>query len=85
MLDREFEISTITLDGLKLNLARNKAGVTNWDDLRQPTDAEDEANEPEKTEKMTEPAEKSSRLGAPGPEAPKQAPGPEAPSGASRR
>jgi len=50
VLDREFEISTITLDGLKLNLARNKAGVTNWDDLRQPTDAEDEANETEEDE-----------------------------------
>ncbi len=50
VLDREFEISTITLDGLKLNLARNKAGVTNWDELRQAADAEDEANEPEEDE-----------------------------------
>jgi len=33
LLRKEVEVDTIVLDGLKLNLQRNKAGVTNWDDL----------------------------------------------------
>lgn len=33
LLRRHVEVDTIVLDGLKLNLRRNKAGVTNWDDL----------------------------------------------------
>ncbi len=47
VLDREFEISTVTLEGLKLNLARNNAGVTNWDDLRQPAGTSEEFTESE--------------------------------------
>jgi AsmA protein len=33
LLSRKVEISRIVLKGLVLNLARNKQGVTNWDDL----------------------------------------------------
>jgi len=33
LLRKEVEVDTIVLDGLKLNLQRNKAGVSNWDDL----------------------------------------------------
>ena len=33
LLRKEVEVDTIVLDGLNLSLQRNKAGVTNWDDL----------------------------------------------------
>jgi len=33
LLRKEVEVDTIVLDGLKLNLRRNKVGATNWDDL----------------------------------------------------
>lgn len=33
LLSKEIEISRIVLKGLALNLARNKQGITNWDDL----------------------------------------------------
>lgn len=33
LLRRELVIDTVRLDGLKLNLARNRDGQTNWDDL----------------------------------------------------
>ncbi len=33
LLRKELVIDTIVLDGLELNLMRNKAGVSNWDDL----------------------------------------------------
>lgn len=35
LLDREVHLDTIVLRGLQLNLTRNAAGVTNWDDLVQ--------------------------------------------------
>lgn len=37
LLRKEVEVDTIVLDGLKLNLRRNKVGVSNWDDLVTPT------------------------------------------------
>ena len=33
LLSKEVEVDTVALDGLQLNLARNKSGKTNWDDL----------------------------------------------------
>jgi len=33
LLSSEVEMDTITLDGVKVNLAKNKKGVSNWDDL----------------------------------------------------
>ena len=36
LLRKKVEVNTIVLDGLKLNLARDKNGVSNWDDLVQP-------------------------------------------------
>jgi AsmA protein len=33
LLAGDVAVGTVVLDGLKLNLARNKQGVTNWDDL----------------------------------------------------
>ncbi|WP_260294120.1 AsmA family protein [Sedimenticola hydrogenitrophicus] len=33
LLSRRLEVDTVGLDGLALNLAKSKAGVTNWDDL----------------------------------------------------
>ncbi len=47
LLERDVEISTVSLDGLKLNLAKNKAGVTNWDDLRQSGEATEESESQE--------------------------------------
>ncbi|MCP4449857.1 MAG: AsmA family protein, partial [Planctomycetes bacterium] len=35
LLKKELEVDTIGLDGVMLNLARNKSGVSNWDDLAQ--------------------------------------------------
>ncbi|MCP4996519.1 MAG: AsmA family protein, partial [Gammaproteobacteria bacterium] len=34
-LKKELEVDTIGLDGVMLNLARNKSGASNWDDLAQ--------------------------------------------------
>ena len=46
LLRKQVIIDTVLLDGLKLNLARNAAGKTNWDDLTAPTKVE---KAPEKT------------------------------------
>ncbi len=46
LLRKQVIIDTVLLDGLKLNLARNAAGKTNWDDLTSPTQVE---KTPEKT------------------------------------
>lgn len=40
LLDRQLEIATVTLRGLRLNLARDANGKTNWDDLAQPAEGE---------------------------------------------
>ncbi len=34
LLQRELVVDSVTLDGLVLNLMRNRAGTTNWQDLR---------------------------------------------------
>ncbi len=36
LLSREVVVDTIHLDGLRLNLVKNRAGKTNWDDLMAP-------------------------------------------------
>lgn len=38
LLDRKVEVSTVTLDGLKLDLAKDAGGRSNWDDLLKLTD-----------------------------------------------
>jgi AsmA protein len=43
LLDRQVQVSTVTLDGLKLDLAKDASGKTNWDDLVKPKDESPEA------------------------------------------
>lgn len=47
LLRREVEVDTLVLDGLRLNLARNAQGTSNWDDLLKRAEAEAEAGQPE--------------------------------------
>jgi len=61
LLSKEVEVSTITFKGLELNLAKNKKGLSNWDDLagkNQPKKAE------EKVVKVEEKTEAASVLAA---------------------
>lgn len=46
LLRLRVSVDTVFLDGLKLNLARNTAGKTNWDDLLAPADKEKPAEKP---------------------------------------
>ncbi|WP_372522167.1 AsmA family protein [Sulfuricaulis sp.] len=46
LLRKQVVVDTVFLDGLKLNLARNAAGKTNWDDLVKPPTAEQTAEKP---------------------------------------
>ena len=46
LLRKQVVVDTVFLDGLKLNLARNAAGKTNWDDLVKPPTAEQAAEKP---------------------------------------
>lgn len=41
LLRRQIEVDKIILDGLQLNLARNRKGISNWDDLVQPRSTTD--------------------------------------------
>ena len=45
LLDKQIQIGTVRLDGMRLNLARDASGQTNWDDLIAASEAED--TEPE--------------------------------------
>lgn len=45
LLDKRIEVSTVTLHGLLLNLAKDKAGKDNWSDLSKPK--EEELKKPE--------------------------------------
>ncbi|MDC9725186.1 MAG: AsmA family protein [Gammaproteobacteria bacterium] len=47
LLSKQLEMDTVVLDGLVLNLEKNKAGKTNWDDLASPST---ETKETTKTE-----------------------------------
>lgn len=42
LLNKQLEMDTVILDGLVLNLEKNKAGKTNWDDLAGETKAKDD-------------------------------------------
>ena len=54
LLDRQVQVDTVTLAGLHVNLAKNKAGVSNWQDLidlqknkpKEPEKPENEAESP---------------------------------------
>lgn len=46
LFDRQVKVNTVTLVGLRLDLAKDAAGKTNWDDLIKP----DEAETPQKDE-----------------------------------
>ncbi len=46
LLRKQVVVDTVFLDGLKLKLARNAAGKTNWDDLVKPPTAEPAAAKP---------------------------------------
>jgi len=37
LLKQQLEADTIVIEGLKLNLAKNKQGISNWDDLNKTT------------------------------------------------
>ena len=45
LLKKALEVDTVRLAGLRLNLAKNAQGVTNWDDLVEAAGKEDEAKE----------------------------------------
>lgn len=49
LLNKQLEMDTVILDGLVLNLEKNKAGKTNWDDLA----GETKDNDEEKASKST--------------------------------
>ena len=56
LLKLEPKISRIIVKGLKLNLAKNKEGVSNWDDLSKPSDAAeavDKKTDDTQTDKQT--------------------------------
>ncbi len=46
LLRKQIVVDTVFLDGLKLNLAKNAAGKTNWDDLVKPSTTEKPAEKP---------------------------------------
>ncbi|HEY0720511.1 MAG TPA: AsmA family protein, partial [Gammaproteobacteria bacterium] len=46
LLSKRVEMDTIALDGLRLQLARNEAGTSNWDDLVKPAPAEEKPEQP---------------------------------------
>ncbi|MES9975994.1 MAG: AsmA family protein, partial [Candidatus Thiodiazotropha sp.] len=47
LIDQLLEVDTVRVEGLKLNLARSKSGVTNWDDMLGKTEGEQESVEVE--------------------------------------
>ena len=46
LLRKQIVVDTVFLDGLKLNLAKNAAGKTNWDDMVKPSTTEKPAEKP---------------------------------------
>ncbi|OUR64388.1 membrane assembly protein AsmA [Methylophaga sp. 42_25_T18] len=51
LLNKQLEMDTIILDGLMLNLEKNKVGKTNWDDLTSETNTKDSDKASKQTEK----------------------------------
>lgn len=49
LLSQHLEVSTVVLKGLQLNLAKNKAGVSNWADMVGTPESQTEAESTEKT------------------------------------
>ncbi len=49
LFTQQIDVSTVVLKGLKLNLAKNKAGVSNWADMVQPSGDKDEKSSADKT------------------------------------
>jgi len=49
LISKKVEVSTIVLNGMQLNLAKNKQGATNWDDLSQAKQPEQKST-PDKSE-----------------------------------
>ncbi|MCG8379258.1 MAG: AsmA family protein, partial [Proteobacteria bacterium] len=47
LLRKELEMDTLVLHGVTLNLARNKEGINNWDDLVKPADTDKETTRKE--------------------------------------
>lgn len=45
LLTKQVEVSTVVLKRLDLNLAKNSAGTTNWDDLTQPEESKESAKD----------------------------------------
>lgn len=45
LLSRKVEVSTVVLNGVSLNLEKNKAGKTNWDDMAQAPADQDKASD----------------------------------------
>ena len=58
LLHKRVEMDTITLDGLRLSLARNKEGVSNWSDLVKPSKEE----KPQQPAKEGEPLQVLAKL-----------------------
>ncbi|MGQ0619285.1 MAG: AsmA family protein [Panacagrimonas sp.] len=46
LLDRQVQVSTVVLDGLKLDLAKDASGKSNWDDLIKPQETTPEPDKP---------------------------------------
>ncbi len=60
LLDKRLEVDTIGLDGVTLNLAKNKGGLSNWDDLAK------EQEKKTKTPEEMEPKKQDSSVGLSG-------------------
>ncbi len=56
LLKKQLEMDTVILDGLELNLEKNKAGKTNWDDLAQGNSNKAEKKAAPSAEKSKAPA-----------------------------
>lgn len=56
LLKKQLEMDTVILDGLVLNLEKNKAGKTNWDDLTQDNSSKAEKKAAPSAEKSKAPA-----------------------------
>lgn len=58
LLSQQVEVSTVVLNGMRLNLAKNKQGVSNWDDMAQ------SSSEPSKPSAVAEQESSGASLGA---------------------
>ena len=63
LLDKKVEMDEIVLEGLSLNLQRNKDGRTNWDDLAKPPAEADKQAKPAKQKSSEQPQLESLVIG----------------------